>query len=152
METRDEAPSLDWFVTRLPQPLAHRIVTFLPVEDKFRWTAVCRAWRDAFTEPMLWSRLDFTGIACYRRITDILRSVAARAHGQLLYLDVSEPRLWRHLSKHALLEVVAANAASLRVLAVGELPHSPVVADGRTPFGVEPLVHARRCWRRCKPA
>lgn len=97
-------------LTSLPQPLAQRIWLALPVNFRARAACVCRAWRDALSNPALWAVLDFSGVPWQRQTRTLLRGAAARAGGRL-----------RELHAHSfdlavLLEVVGANGASLRRL------------------------------------
>lgn len=115
-----------FLLTSLPLPLPQRIFLRLPVDQRGRACCVCRAWRDALADPELWTQLDLTeesGVVIYRlRDAQLLRGAAARAQGRLHTLDVRFTyREWSHDMEPALLEVLTANTASLRVLRVRTL-------------------------------
>jgi hypothetical protein len=110
----------------------HDIFARLPADLRARCACVCRAWRAAVAERSLWTRLDVSrgtsGVTC--RVDDaMLRAVTARAGGRLQALDVSDqaPTInfdaegTRLLSEDALLAVVAANADTLRELAMRDV-------------------------------
>ena len=105
---------------QLPVSLAARVFRFLPVDEKARAALVCRGWRAFLADAALWTELDLspTGGVADERITDVLlRGAAAMARGQLQRLDLgSEFGGTPHVTQVALLEVVVANAASLREL------------------------------------
>jgi hypothetical protein len=114
---------------QLPVSLAARVFRFLPVDDRARAALVCRGWRAFLADAALWTRLDLpsTGGVARERITDaFLRGAAAMARGQLQWLDLGlEDFGGLHpVTQAAVLEVVAANAGSLRELCVQNL-HTP---------------------------
>ena len=104
----------------LPLPVVHRIFLMLRVDERARAACVCRGWRAVLAEPSLWTRLNLStacGIEQGRDISALLRGAAEKARGQLCQIDLLG---WQHrLAQHNLLEVVAANASSLRELRVG---------------------------------
>jgi hypothetical protein len=110
----------------LPLALAQRILLLLPVDQLVRAACVCRAWRDALSDPTLWTRLDLSndsGVALGpTRITAdaLLLGAARRAQGLLGALDVTGEVATR-TTPAVLLAVVAAHAASLRELRVGQV-------------------------------
>jgi hypothetical protein len=123
------AAGLATALTSLPAPLVHDIFARLPTDLRARCACVCRAWRAAVAERALWARLDVSrttgGVTC--RVDDaMLRAVAARAGGGLQALDVSDRRVGEQplrgesLSEELLLEIAAANAGTLRELALGD--------------------------------
>ena len=107
----------------LPHAVALRILACVPADARARAALVCRAWRDALAEPSVWARLDLlptSGVTV--ALTDaLLRGAATRAQGQLAVMLVN----WiQELSNAAVLEVVTANASSMReltCLAVGDV-------------------------------
>ncbi len=105
----------------LPLPLAQLIFLALPVDARARASCVCRAWRDVLAESALWTRLDLSkssGVEWPRRESvALLRGAAARARGLLYRLGFSGTE---HTFE-TLLEVLAANAGSLRELRVDSL-------------------------------
>jgi hypothetical protein len=101
----------------LPLSLALFIFALLPVDARLRCREVCRGWRAVLLERSLWLRLDMSpkaGLARPARDA-LLRAAAARAGGQLQFLDVSECKGITHA---CLLAVLAANAGALRELRV----------------------------------
>ena len=108
----------------LPLFLSRRVFTLLPVDSRAKASCVSRSWRDALVDPALWERLDLShesGVAeallggVQRRNADALLSAAAdRARGQLRCLDVTGVTV----TTRALLDVLAANAGSMRTLHV----------------------------------
>jgi hypothetical protein len=127
------APASATALTSLPAPLVHDILRRLPADARARAACVCRAWRDTLLDPTVWTRLDVShgagGVTC--RVDDaMLRAAAARAGGGLQALDARGQVFVdanHALSKPALLEVVAANAPTLRELALGDDVCSPFV-------------------------
>jgi hypothetical protein len=109
-----EAPGCP-FAT-LPIALVQGILMHLPVDARLRAAEVCRGWRAALRERSLWLRLDVSSTAGLARpATDaLLRAAAARAHGQLHALDVSERE--RLITPECRLAVVYANRGALREL------------------------------------
>jgi hypothetical protein len=111
----------------LPHAVQLRIFSFLAVDERARAAAVRRAWRDTLADASAWTQLDLSpasGLARRRATDAVLRGAAAKAAaaGGLTSLDVS-----RHddkaLTHGALLEVVAAHAATLRHLRCVFPPH-----------------------------
>jgi hypothetical protein len=97
----------------LPPPLAQRILLALPPDARGRACCVCPAWRDALADPLLWTRLDMSGVRTEReRVEAVLRAAAGRAHGQLRHIDLSQ----HDVARDVLLPVLTANAGSLREL------------------------------------
>lgn len=120
----------------LPEAVVNRIFSLLAVDERLRCREVSRGWRAALAERSLWTHLDLTTVvheppgptwwvgnmppALYDAL---LRSAAACAGGALESLDVSARHLARDeyvsapiVSSGVLLEVVAANADTLREL------------------------------------
>jgi hypothetical protein len=107
----------------LPLALAHRVFSLLPADSRGQAACVCRGWRAVLADAAPWTRLDLSersGVAAALRARGeaLLRGAAARAHGQLCALDVSGV----DVPPQALLEVLAANARSLRELYIGHVP------------------------------
>jgi hypothetical protein len=97
----------------LPLLLASLVFLALPPDARGRAACVCRAWRDALADPALWTRLDMSNVRAFeQRYLATLRSAAARAHGQLFHLELSQ----REVLQAALLPVLTSNAGSLREL------------------------------------
>jgi hypothetical protein len=99
-----------------PLPYALVLLSLLPVDCRLLCAAVCRSWRAALEERSVWLRLDLSASAFSpkRAVTDaLLRATAARAHGELVALDVTG---CKHVTFDALLAVVAANGGALREL------------------------------------
>ena len=118
----------------LPLALAQRVFLALPVDSRGRASCVCRAWRDVLAEPLLWTRLDLSGVDVpYHRKLPVLRGAAARARALLYLLDVSGT----HYSLETWHELLAANAGSLRELRVDSLS-----ATGSLATPVEALMAA----------
>jgi hypothetical protein len=104
---------------QLPATLAGRVFAFLPVDQRARAALVCRGWRTFLEDPALWTRLNLslrTGGVARERITDaLLRGAAGKAREQLQHLALgTHCKSKQTLTLTALLEVVAANACSLR--------------------------------------
>jgi hypothetical protein len=106
----------------LPPAVAQRIFALLPEDLRARCAAVCRGWRELLADPSLWTRLDLScasGIS--RRLTaGVLCGAAARAGGALETLDISGA----NVPFEMLLEVVTANAGTLRELRPGRFHES----------------------------
>jgi hypothetical protein len=100
-------------LSALPLALLQGVLARLPVDARARACVVCRAWNAALAERGPWLRLDLSpssGVAV--ALTDaVLRASAARAHGQLEALCVSNHR---GFSFDALLAVATANGGALR--------------------------------------
>ena len=109
----------------LPIFLSRRVFNLLPVDSRAKASCVSRSWRDALVDPALWERLDLShesGVAeallVGARSHDALLSGAAnRAHGQLRCLDATGV----NVTTRTLLDVLAANAGSMRTLHVSGL-------------------------------
>jgi hypothetical protein len=103
----------------LPNEVAQRIFALLPADDRAICACVCRGWRALLADASLWTRLDLSaasGVIC--RVSDAaLRGAAARAGGALEALNLHGAG-YDQISNAALLEVVAANARTLRELRV----------------------------------
>ena len=105
----------------LPLPLAQRVFLLLPVDSRARAACVCRAWRSVLADPALWTRLDVSDksdIAAALDVDAVLRAASARAAGRLHTLSVDRTTV--HVDAALLLQVLAANADSLRELHVGD--------------------------------
>lgn len=105
----------------LPLPLAHRVFLLLPVDSRARAACVCRGWRAVLADPVMWTRLDLSdksGIAAGLDANAVLRAASARAAGRLHTLSVDRTTV--HVDAALLLQVLAANADSLRELHVGD--------------------------------
>jgi hypothetical protein len=108
----------------LPIQLVHRIFLLLSVDERARASCVCRGWRTVLADPAaaLWTQLDLLALferklELYKREPEragaLLRGAARRSHGQRQRLVVSWPL---DAATPVLLEVLAANAGSLREL------------------------------------
>ena len=113
----------------LPHAVALHILSFVPADARARTALVSRSWRVTVADAKLWTVLDLSpasGVA--QPVSDAtLRGAAALARGGLtaLCLDVC-----RALTQEARLEVVTANAGSLRRLScVSALPISSADAQ-----------------------
>ena len=99
----------------LPHAVALHILSFVPADARARAALVCRAWRVTAADARLWTVLDLSpasGVA--QPVTDAtLRGAAALARGGLTALCLDD---CRGMSHEAQLEVVTANASSLREL------------------------------------
>ena len=106
-------------LSALPPALVQRILALLPVDARARAATVCRTWRDSLADARLWTRLDLSdesGVTC--RVDDAaVRAAAARARGALQMLDAR--RAANPIGTAAVLQVVQANAATLRELRMG---------------------------------
>jgi hypothetical protein len=99
----------------LPSALTVAIFASLPVDTRLRCAEVCPSWRATLTERSLWTSLRLPSAAS----DALLLAAAARAAGQLRVLDAAPCRRVTH---ETLLQVLRANAQSLRKLAVGYMP------------------------------
>ena len=102
----------------LPRAVELLILFEIPADERARLALVCRAWRDMVADPEAWKCLDLSvrtsGITV--AVTDAtLRAAAARANGRLYALHLDDCTA---LTQAARLEVVTANADTLRVLSV----------------------------------
>ena len=101
----------------LPDTVVRHILSYVPADARARAALVCRGWRVTVSDPRLWTVLDLSptsGVTC--PVTDAtLRGAAALARGGLtaLCLDFHPA-----LTDEARLEVVTANAGSLRELSL----------------------------------
>lgn len=105
----------------LPLPLFQRVAALLSVEERLRCRGVCRAWRDALSDPALWSCLELE-LCCEHvdggRSLRLLRAAAAVAGGTLRQLHLSvRPVMHMWLCDDAV-RAVADCAASLEELHV----------------------------------
>ena len=103
----------------LPLSLAQRIFLSLPADSRARAACVARGWRAVLADPELWTRLDLShesGFSGKLNVDAVLRGAAARARGRLRLLDVSGRF---EVDATPVLEVLAANADSMRELHVG---------------------------------
>ena len=109
----------------LPLSASRCILSLLPVDSRAKAACVARSWRAALADPALWARLDLSsdcGVArTYRQDGALLLGAAGRALGQLCHLDVTGV----YVPTPVLLEVLAANAGSLRTLRVSSLTANP---------------------------
>ena len=103
----------------LPHAVTLHIFSCVPADARARAALVCRAWHVTVSDPQLWTVLDMSRMA-YRNgfrwqpVSDaMLRGAAALARGGLTALCLDECNL---LTNEARLEVVRANAGSLREL------------------------------------
>jgi hypothetical protein len=100
-------------------PLVQRIFSSIPAVDRARACCVSRGWRDVLADPALWRCLNLQLYSLGRLdAAALLRGAAARARGSLHTLNVSGPHCF---PPHAVMEVVTANAGSLRELRVSAL-------------------------------
>ena len=99
----------------LPHAVALRIFALLSADTRARATVVSRAWRATVLEPSLWTRLDLSPLSGVKQpVSDaVLRGAAALARGALEVLVLDD---CLELTQQARLEVVAANAGSMREL------------------------------------
>ena len=84
-----------WAFPQLPLPLALRIFSLLPADQRLRCAEVCRAWRATVALPALWRRLDLSpasGVA-FHDLAALLRAAVARAGGALKELEVSDTNI-----------------------------------------------------------
>ena len=99
----------------LPHAVALHVLSFVPADARARAALVCRAWRDLTGERSLWTTLGLSAKSgVLQPVSDArFRGAAARASGQLsvLHADGCE-----ELTQAAMLEVLMANAGSLREL------------------------------------
>ena len=102
----------------LPHAMALHIFSFVPADERARAALVCRAWRVTVADPRLWTVLDLNDVMYssgqWQPASDAkLRGAAALARGGLTVLRLDE---CNDLTDEARLEVVTANASSLREL------------------------------------
>ena len=109
----------------LPHTVALHVLSFVPADARARSALVCRFWRDTVADAKLWTALDLSpasGVA--QPVTDaMLRGAAALARGGLeaLCLDGCDELP----PQETLVEVVVANAGSLRQLSFASLRCEP---------------------------
>jgi hypothetical protein len=118
-------------LTSLPAPLACAVLLLLPVRERARCAAVCRAWRRFIArERTLWATLDFSkahagllyapaplGFTYYPFTSEELLGAAARAARGLRVLDVRADGGVERAALHRVLR----GAPALEALALGEL-------------------------------
>jgi hypothetical protein len=106
-------------LSALPHPVALDILALLPADLRARCACVCRGWRALIADPSLWTRLDLSEDSGVTVDVDprVLRGAVGRARGALEALHVS--RVGPH--HPALLEMVTANAGTLRELRTGPI-------------------------------
>ena len=99
----------------LPHAVALHVLSFVPADARARAALVCRAWRALTGERSLWTTLDLSTKSGVRHpVSDaLLRGAAALAGGHLTALNLDN---CNQLTQDARLEVVMANAGSLREL------------------------------------
>jgi hypothetical protein len=112
----EAAPDVALDVTSLPRPLVRELFELLPLDTRLRCVEVCRAWRLLFSQPDLWTFVDFESLSseqCGEPITaEMLWAASARAQGRIEVLDL------RHCFADplAVIAVVGANGGALRNL------------------------------------
>ena len=126
--TLDESLVLIDPLAVLPLFLSRRIFALLPVDSRAKAACVSRSWRDVLADPSLWERLDLswtsgvpTTFFADVHFEALLLGAAKRAHGRLRHLDVTSV----DISARMLLEVLEANADSLRSLHLQQLKVEP---------------------------
>ena len=122
----------------LPHAVALHILSFVPADARARAALVCRALRIIVADPRLWTVLDLSpDSGVVQPVTDAtLRGAAALARGGLTALCLDD---CYQLSHEARLEVVRANADSLRKLSCVTVS---VAAYGRSSADVQELAGA----------
>ena len=107
----------------LPDTVVHHVLSYVPADARARAALVCRAWRDTLADARLWTVLDLSpagGVA--QPVSDAtLRGAAALARGGLTVLCFDA---CGELTQEARLEVVTANAGSLRELSCASMDSS----------------------------
>jgi hypothetical protein len=129
-------------MTTLPHALVLHILSLLPVDSRLLCAGVCRSWRAALEDTSLWLRLDLStsGDSPKREVTDaLLHAAVARAHGELVALDISG---CKRVTFRALLAAVTANGGTLRELRMCGVRVLVRGAGFLRPLGVEPLLRA----------
>lgn len=138
----------------VPPQLLVKILMFAPVDARARACCVCPTWRGALASPALWTRLDLSitsGVTCSLagkgEEGGALRALSARARGDPLNpgpgletLDVTG----RRFLYHALREVVADNAGTLRELRTISPDVLRVRGEFEEPFHPDDYVHDLR--------
>ena len=99
----------------LPHAVALLVLPFVPADARARAALVCRAWRDTVADAGLWTVLDLSiaSAVAHPVLDATLRGAAALARGGLTALCLDD---CDELTQEARLEVVTANAGSLRAL------------------------------------
>jgi hypothetical protein len=103
--------------------VAHAIFALLPVDARARCACVCRGWCALLDDASLWTWLDLSdasGVTC-RLTARVLLGAAARAGGALEALDVNRED-GAYINQELLLQVITANAGTLRELHTGPGP------------------------------
>jgi hypothetical protein len=137
--------SAQYTIASLPPFLLCRVLSFVPTESRLRCLEVCRAWRDALAPAVMWTRLDLSGIipgAMALKVEGLLRCAAGRSGNMLssLCMDLTS---W--LTEEVLLEVLAANAGTLRELHSVSDPRSSLHVPLLTSvLGAVPQLHTFR--------
>jgi hypothetical protein len=121
-----ERVALPTVLSALPHAVALQIFALLPVDLRARCAAVCRGWRALLADAGAWTRLDLSddcGVTV-RLTARVLLGAAARAGGALQTLDVNREdgayiARGAYIDQELLLQVITANAATLRELHMG---------------------------------
>jgi hypothetical protein len=115
----------------LPHALALYVFSLLPLDQRMRCAEVCRGWRAVLRDPGLWRRLDLSasGVSPNRVTDGLLHAATARAHGELVALDLTD---CNRVTFYALLADLTANGGALRELRLGGI-------QGRYRSPTEPL-------------
>ena len=130
--------SPDTVFSPLPRFFVRAVFFLLPADQRLRCSEVSRAWRALLADTSLWSFLTLsTKSGCTRFSEALFRAVVAKAGGQLRVLDVYG-RIGEELSTPTLLDALASNATSLKLL----IALSPSVSTWHTPAQVENLLEA----------
>ena len=108
---------LDTVLSPLPLWFVHAVFLHLPVDTRLRCSEVSRAWRALLADTTLFASLDLSISSGLARFSEaLLRAAVAKAGGQLRTLDFTGRVVDYGPDKRLLLEVVAANAATLTEL------------------------------------
>ena len=80
-----------WAFPQLPLPLALRIFSLLPADQRLRAAEVSRGWRATVAMPALWTRLDLSPASgvVQRNLAALLRAAVARAGDALIVINLS---------------------------------------------------------------
>ena len=136
------AASDDVPVSSLPRPLALAIFEQLPLDTRLRCVEVCRAWRQLFSDPSLWTKVHFRGLRPEQRNTpltvELLWVAVTRSRGALTALDLE----WCAAESMVVVAAVAASGATLREL---DLNWGAASSEQHCP-------HFLRLLLRCAPA
>ena len=96
VRTRGAAAAERALINRLPAALLQAVLLRLPADERVRCAHVCRAWRAAVTDPLLWVELDITragGLTCSLNPARTLRKLSPwLAHPRVLRLPLMELR------------------------------------------------------------